>query len=121
MRYVELNSGFLQNTILSWMNNLSIYIECALVLTLMFCSIKILLERGGIYYLQVRIDVRSAMLGELMALVVRTIVRAFLQMYMDCLEKRCVLMIEGYLYEYLLVLLEVLGLLLMGTDVGVDD
>ena len=36
------------------------------------------------------------MLGGLLALVVRTIVRVFLQMHMDCLEKRCVLMIEGY-------------------------
>ena len=65
--------------------------------------------------------VRSVMFGELLALVVRTIVRNFLQMYMDCLEKRCVLMIEGYLFEYLLVLLEVLGKLLVGTDVGVVD
>ena len=65
--------------------------------------------------------VRSAMLGELLALVVRTIMRVFLQMYMDCLEKRCVLMIEDYLFVYLLVLLEVLGTLLVGTDVGVVD
>ena len=34
-----------------------------------------------------------------------------LQMYMDCLEKRCLLMIEALLFEYLLVLLEVLGTL----------
>ena len=54
------------------------------------------------------------MLGELLALVVRTIVRVFLQMYMNCLEKRCVLMIDGYLFEYLLVLLEVLWELVGG-------
>ena len=61
------------------------------------------------------------MLGELLVLVVRTIVRVFLQMCMDCLRKRCVLMIGGYLFDYLLVLLEVLGTLLVGTDVGVVD
>ena len=61
------------------------------------------------------------MLGGLLDLVVLTIVRVFLQMCMDCLEKRCVLMIEGYLFEFLLVLLEVLGTLLVGTDVGVVD
>ena len=41
------------------------------------------------------------MLGELLFLVVRTIVRVFLQMYTDCLEKRFVLMIEGYLFNCL--------------------
>ena len=61
------------------------------------------------------------MLGELLALVVRTILSVCLQMYMDCLEKSCVLMNEGYLFVYLLVLLEVLGTLLVGTDVGVVD
>ena len=61
------------------------------------------------------------MLDELMVLVVRTIVRVFLQMCMSCLEKRCVLMIGGSLFEYLLVLSEVLGTLLVVTDVGVDD
>ena len=40
---------------------------------------------------------------------------------MDCLEKRCVLIIEGYLCEYLMVMLEVLGTLLVGIDVGVVD
>ena len=61
------------------------------------------------------------MLGELLVLVVRTIVSVFLQMFMDCLEKRCVLMIGSYLFDYLLVLLEVLGTLLVGTDVMVVD
>ena len=63
-----------------------------------------------------RIVVRSVMLGELLALVVRTIVLVFLQMYMACLERRCVLMNEGYLIEHSLVLSEVLGILLVGTD-----
>ena len=58
------------------------------------------------------------MLGELVR-VFR--VRVFLQMCMDCLEKRCVLMIGGYLFDYLLVLLEFLGILLLGTDVRVVD
>ena len=44
--------------------------------------------------------VHSVMLGEVLALVVRIIVRVFVQTYMDCLEKRCVLMIEGYLFEF---------------------
>ena len=44
--------------------------------------------------------------------------RVFLQMYMDCLEKKCVLMIEGFLFEYLLVLLEVLETLLGGLMWG---
>ena len=103
MRYVELNSGVLQISNSSWMNNLSIYFLGVLVLTLMSCSNKILLERG-IYYILVRIVVRSVMLGEVLALVDRIIVRVFLQMYMDCLEKRCVFMIEDYLFVYLLVL-----------------
>ena len=59
------------------------------------------------------------MLGEILVLVVRTVVLVFLQICMDCLEKRCVLMIGGYLIDYLLVLLDVLGMLSMGTDVGV--
>ena len=80
-----------------------------------------LVGEGVIYYILVRIVVRSAMLAKLLVLVVRTIVRVFLQMYMDCLEKRCVLMIDGYLFECLLVLLEVSGTLLMGTDVRVVD
>ena len=63
--------------------------------------------------------VRLEVLGELLVLVVRAIVRVILQMYMNCLEKRCVLMIEGYLFENFLVLLEALGTLLVGTDVGV--
>ena len=41
--------------------------------------------------------------------------------FMDCLENRCVLMIEEYLFMYLLVLLNVLGTLLLETDVGVVD
>ena len=50
MRYVNLNSEVLQLSILSWMINLSVYFECVLVLTLVSCSIKILLERGYILY-----------------------------------------------------------------------
>ena len=65
--------------------------------------------------------VRLEVLGELLVLVVRTIVSVFLHMYIDCREKRCVLMIRHYLFEFLLVLLEVLGMLLVGTGVGVVD
>ena len=46
MRYVELNSGSLQISIPSWMYNLSVYFERVLILTLVSCYIKILLERG---------------------------------------------------------------------------
>ena len=120
MRYVELNSGVVPISISSWMNNLSVYFECVLVLTSVSCSMMILLE-VGIYYILVHIVVRSAMLGELLVLLVRTIVRVCLQMYMDCLEKRCMLMIEGYLFEYLLILLEVLGMLSVGTGVDAVD
>ena len=65
----------------------------------------------------VRLEVR----GELLVLVIRTILRVFLQMCIGCLEKRCVLMIEGYLFEYLFLLLENLGTLLVGIDLGVVD
>ena len=61
------------------------------------------------------------MLGELLVLVVRTIVRVFLQMCTDCLEKRCMLVIGGYLFKYLLVMLEFRGMLLVGTGAGVVD
>ena len=50
MRYVELNSGGLQYSIPSWMNNLSVCFECVLVLTLVSCSIKIFLKSGYIFY-----------------------------------------------------------------------
>ena len=87
----------------------------------MSCSIKVLLERGGLYYILVCIVVRLKVLGELLVPMVRTIVRVFLQMYRDCFEKRCVLMIEDLMFVFLPVLLEVLGTLLLGTDVGDVD
>ena len=65
--------------------------------------------------------VRLEVLGKLLVLVVLTIVRVFLQMYMGCFEKRCVLIIGDYLFECLLVLLGVFGMLLVGTGVGVVD
>ena len=82
---------------------------------------KDLVGEEDIFYILVRIVDSLKVLGDVLVLIVRTIVRVFLQMYMDCLEKRCVLMIEDYLFEYLLVLLEVLGTLLLGTDVGLVD
>ena len=42
--------------------------------------------------------VRLEVLGELLVLVVLTIVRVLHQMYMGCLEKRCVLMIGDYFF-----------------------
>ena len=86
------------------MYNLSVYFERVLILTLLTCSFKILLERGCILP-NVRIVVCLEMLVELLVLVNRTIVRVFLQMYMDCLEKKCVLMIGDCLFDFLLVLL----------------
>ena len=50
---------------------------------------------------------------------VQIIVRVFLQRYMDCLEKKYVLMIAGF--RYLLMLMEFLGVLLVGTGVVVVD
>ena len=67
----------------------------------------------------VRFVVRLEVRGERLVLVVQTIVRVFLQKYMDFLEKRCMLMIGGYSFEYLLALLEILGMLLVGTGVEV--
>ena len=57
--------------------------------------------------------------GERLVLVIGIIVRVFLQKYMGCLEKKCVLMIR--IFEYLLALLEDLGMLSVGTCVGVVD
>ena len=48
-------------------------------------------------------------LGKLLVLVVRTIVRVFLQMCMNCFGKRCGLMIGGYSFDYLLVLVGIAG------------
>ena len=70
------------------------------------------------YYILVHIVACLEMLGELMVLVVRTTVHVFLQMCMYCLEKRCVLMIGDYLFDYFLVLLEVFGTLLVGLIWG---
>ena len=72
-----------------------------------------------IFYILVRIVVRSKMLGEQLVLMVRTIVRVFLQKYMDCLGKKCVWMIEDF--GYLQLSLDFLGMLSVGTGVGVID
>ena len=58
---------------------------------------------------------------KLLVLVVGTIVRVSRQMCINCLEKRCVLIIGGYLFDCLLVLFKVSGTLLVGTDVGLVD
>ena len=65
----------------------------------------------------VRIVVRAKVHGEQLFLRVQIIVLAFLQRYMDCLEKKCVLMIGSF--GYMLVLLDFLGSLLWGTGLGV--
>ena len=88
-----MNSGGLKISISSWMYNLSIYFESFLNLAQVSCSVSVLLQRGK-YYRLARIMVHLDVLGELLILVVLTIVRVFLQMYMGCLEKKCVLMIE---------------------------
>ena len=66
--------------------------------------------------MMVRIGVHSKVRGENLVLMVRIILRVFLQKYTDCLEKKCVLMIGDF--EYMLALLEVLGMLSVGTGVG---
>ena len=43
-------SGDLQSSNSSWMYNLSVYFEHVLILTLVSCSIMILLERGYMLY-----------------------------------------------------------------------
>ena len=53
-------------------------------------------SEGGICYMLVRIVIRSKVRGEQLLLRVQIIVRAFLQRYLDCLEKKCVLMIGGF-------------------------
>ena len=83
---VEFNSGGLQVSISSWMHNLSVYFKRVLVMNLVACSIKGLLERG-IYYILVSIVVCLEMHGELLILVVQTIVRVFLQMSMVFLKR----------------------------------
>ena len=60
------------------------------------------------------------MLGELLVLVVLTILRVFLQICMNCFEIRRMLLIGGYFFDYLMVLLEILGMLLVGDVVGGD-
>ena len=65
--------------------------------------------------------VRVELLGKLLVLEVLTIMCVFLQMYIGCREKKCVLMIRDSLFDFLLGLLEVLGMLLVGTGVGVVD
>ena len=58
-----------------------------------------------------RIVVRIGMRGELQVLKVLIIVKVFLQMYIDFFEMKYVLMIEGGLSDWMLVLLEILGIL----------
>ena len=66
-----------------------------------------------------RIVVRLKVCGERLQIVVRLILRVFLQRYMDCLEKKCAWMIGDF--EYLLVFLDVLVMLSVGTVVVVVD
>ena len=66
-----------------------------------------------------RIVVGSKVRGEKRVLMVRLIVRVFLQKYMDCLEKNCVSLIGDFVY--LLALWEIHGMLSVATGVGVVD
>ena len=59
----------------------------------------------------VRIVVRLGVHGELQVLKILIIVNVFLQMYMGFLELRYVLMIEGGLSDWMLVLLDIPGML----------
>ena len=67
----------------------------------------------------VRIMVRSGVHGELQVLKVLIIVNVFPQMYMGFLEKRDVLMFQGDLSDWILVLLEIPGIVFdIGRDIG---
>ena len=65
----------------------------------------------------VRFVVRAKVRGEQLFLRVQITVLAFLQSYMDCLEKKCVLIIGCF--GYFLVLLDFLESLVWGTGLGV--
>ena len=54
--------------------------------------------------------VRLVVRGELQVLKVLIIVNVFPQTYMGFLEMKCLLMIEGVLSEWMLVLLEIPGI-----------
>ena len=95
------------------MYNLSVNFERVLILTLVSCYNKILLERGYILY-------SGSYCGSL-----RGAWRITGSSGLDnhaCLSSNvyevCVLVSGGYLFDYLLVMSELLGILLVGT--GVD-
>ena len=88
-----MNSGGLKISISSRMYNLSMYLRCILILANMSDSIEVLLQ-GGIGYMLVHLK----MLVDELVLVVLIRVRVFLQRCMDCLEKKCVLMVRDCLY-----------------------
>ena len=109
--HVKMKSGSLKISL-----DLSFYFECVLILANMSYSIKILLERGYMLYV-------GSYCGSLKVAWRTTGSKGsdncacLLQRYMDCLEKKRVLMIGGF--GYLLVLLDLLGSLLLGTGLGV--
>ena len=71
----------------------------------------------------VRIVVRSKVRGEELVLMVQTVVRVFLQKYMDGLEKKYVLKKNKMIgdFEDLLAFFEVFGTLSAGTGVEVVE
>ena len=76
------------------MYNLVIYFKCVLVLT--YVSYSKSCWRGVICYMLIRYLVLSKIRGEQLVLMVRILVLVFLQMFMGCLEKKCVLMIGDF-------------------------
>ena len=75
----------------------------------------------------VRIVVCSKVRGEQLVPMVRIIVRVFLQKYIDCLGKKCVddeedhEEMDDWGFWVLLALLDFIGMLSVGTGVGVVD
>ena len=117
---IKMNSGSLKISVSSRMYNLSIYFICILVLTYVSYSSKILLERGVGYMLYVGFYCDSLKGAWRTTGSNGSDNRACLSPKdMDCLEKKCALMIG--VFEYLLALLEVLGMLSVGTGAGVVD
>ena len=109
-----MNSGSLKISISSRVYNLSIYFKCFLLLTYVSYSIKILLERDFMLYVgSLFVSLKGAWR------ITGSNGSVFLHMFMDCLERKCVLMIGDS--EYLLALLSFHGLLSAGTGVVVVD
>ena len=92
------------------MYNLSIFLWMYFDFDLNVMFYQGLSEKKGIYFMFVCVVVGLGVRGELQVLKVLIIVIVFPQMYMGFLEMKYVLMIEGDLSNWMLVLLEIPGM-----------